>query len=61
MTVVPSFPCCPAHGRMKFRPGGGQPANGYTTGTWECPGWDGEGCPARAEPDGWSGWKVTVP
>jgi hypothetical protein len=38
----------------------GEPVNGYSASTWTCRGWDGEGCPAVARPDGWRGWTVTL-
>lgn len=43
-------PECPVHGLMKPRAG---EAQGYTATTWECPGWDGEGCDYKAPETGW--------
>jgi hypothetical protein len=53
-------PQCPVHGAMKAR--SGDIGNGYTGTVWVCAGWDGEGCPARAERAGWTqAWTVVLP
>jgi hypothetical protein len=38
---------------MHYRAGTGVSPDGYSTGSWVCPGWDGEGCDYQAPEPEW--------